>query len=402
MDPEVLRALLSVLSKNGGLDLSSALGDPYLAYIAGSYQPDPMKSEGDIYAEVAPTLMSVAETEPMGSWRQTAASSIASGVPAYRVKEDVLRTASENPDALGLTTTDEASRFIDELAAENQRAQNELTKQAERKDPFQKAGLPGANQVFTPEDVVNMNPDLFAGILNREMPSEMKNRLDAIRKYGERTVMREERERSPELDAKAQTAQNKRRIESSQVARLAISNGIARQYGLTQAQVMNPDTTDLRQVRANEEYRAQSERSAFVPGSATPDVPSPLGKAALLSVPLSGGIPLLPVAETIWKGLSYNPDAARRRREEEELAKTQPPVEKKPKMVVSKSATEALRREANEAALLVSRMRGGEEYNQRVAAAMAERLSQRMAESGRTPLSDALIRTAIVSRQLRK
>lgn len=402
MDPEVLRALLSVLSKNGGLDLSSALGDPYLAYIAGSYQPDPMKSEGDIYAEVAPTLMSVAETEPMGSWRQTAASSIASGVPAYRVKEDVLRTASENPDALGLTTTDEASRFIDELAAENQRAQNELTKQAERKDPFQKAGLPGANQVFTPEDVVNMNPDLFAGILNREMPSEMKNRLDAIRKYGERTVMREERERSPELDAKAQTAQNKRRIESSQVARLAISNGIARQYGLTQAQVMNPDTTDLRQVRANEEYRAQIERSAFVPGSATPDVPSPLGKAALLSVPLSGGIPLLPVAETIWKGLSYNPDAARRRREEEELAKTQPPVEKKPKMVVSKSATEALRREANEAALLVSRMRGGEEYNQRVAAAMAERLSQRMAESGRTPLSDALIRTAIVSRQLRK
>ena len=51
---------------------------------------------------------------------------------------------------------------------------------------------------------------------------------------------------------------------------------------------------------------------------------------------------------------------------------------------------------------LFSRMEGGEEYNQRVAAVMAERLAQRMAEQGRTPLSDALLRTAIVSRQLRK
>ena len=390
MDPEVLRALLSVLSKKGGLDLSSALGDPYLAYIAGSYQPEPVKSEGDIYAEFAPTLMSVADTEPVGSWRQTAASSIASGVPAYRVKEDVLRIASENPDALGLTTTDEASRFIDELAAENQRAQNELTKQAERKDPFQKAGFPGANQVFTPEDVVNMNPDLFAGIVNRQIPSELKNRMDAIREYGKKTVMREQ----------TVPAEVEKELWRGQTGLDKVLFGNQPNYRIRRdaRDVFFDPTQDtartLGQILARADLAGGKNYAGGIiqerPLSYTGGLIAGLGEYAFN------------LGKDILGGSEGQSKAEQKILDREIKRRTKVDAEGKPVKVVSKSATQALRRDAEEAAKIVSRMKGGEEYNQRVAAAMAERLSQRMAESGRTPLSDALIRTAIVSRQLRK
>jgi len=385
--------LLALLASRGGTDLSSALADPYLSYIAGSYQPEPMKSEGDIYAEFAPTLMSIANTEPPGSWRQVAASSIASGVPAYRVKEDVLRIASENPDALGLTTSDEATKFVDELASENQRAQNELTKQAERQDPFQKAGYPGATQVYSPSDVVNMNPDLFSSIIGRKTPSELQTRLDAIREYGNRTITREQKPMAE------------------------VQQGLERPQGELSAFLYggSPDSK-IRGTAANVYYDPSQDRATTLT-DAFKKAGYRGGKTYLggliVEKPISylqglaSGLADIPwtIGEDIVDDFGtgqYGATREKRILEREAQKRTKTDAEGKPKRVLSKSATEALRRNASEAAKLVSRMKGGEEYNQRVAAALAEKISQGMQEYGRTPLSDALLRSAIVARQLRK
>lgn len=395
MDEQTLALLAALLRGRGGSDLSSTLNDPFLAYLAGTYQPEPQKSEGDIYAEQAPTLMSIQANEPEGSWRRVAAGQIASGVPAYRVKDNILAMVEDNPDSLGLLTSSEALKFVDDLAAENQRAQNEITKQVERKDPFQKAGLPGAMQQYSPSDIVNLYPDAFASIVNRAQPQEITDRLKAIEEYGKRIVKTQKKERTPQETAAATAASNERRIRSSETARLAISNGIARQYGLTQSQVMRPDPNDIRQVRANEAYNAQIASSAQVVGGGGVDVD--LGgiarKGLIASFPGGSGL------VTLGKILSYNPEKARQKRE---AAKMPPEPPKAPEMVVNKSATEALRNTAAEAAKLVSRMKGGQEYNERVAAALAEQLSGRMAAQGRTPLSDALVRNAIINRAFRK
>lgn len=394
MDEQTLALLAALLRGRGGSDLSSTLNDPFLAYLAGTYQPEPQKSEGDIYAEQAPTLMSIQANEPEGSWRRVAAGQIASGVPAYRVKDNILAMVEDNPDSLGLLTSSEALKFVDDLAAENQRAQNEITKQVERKDPFQKAGLPGAMQQYSPSDIVNLYPDAFASIVNRAQPQEITDRLKAIEEYGKRIVKTQKKERTPQETAAATAASNERRIRSSETARLAISNGIARQYGLTQSQVMRPDPNDIRQVRANEEYNAQIERSAqVVGGGGGPDLGGLAREGFFAAMPGAAGI------RTLGKILSYNPEQARQKRE---AAKMPPEPPKAPEMIVNKSATEALRRTAAEAAKLVSRMKGGQEYNERVAAALAEQLSGRMAAQGRTPLSDALVRNAIINRAFRK
>jgi hypothetical protein len=374
-----------------------------------------MLSEGDIYARYAPTLMSIADSEEPGSWRQIAASSIVSGVPAYRVKENVLRLVSENPDALGLTTSEEASRFVDELAAENQRAQNELTKQAEQKDPFQRAGLPGAAQQYTAADIVNMNPDVFASIVNRETPKEIQDSLAAIKEYGQRVITRTVTPKSKEEKSAAKFSDIERRqmrdTTGDENVRLMVSNGVARRYGLTQQQVMNPDANDPVQVRANQDYLNEFRESAKLVATletSGPVIPrlgkgAPFGevrKAGLLfggpGVAAAGSAALLNrLGERIQRSSKVEEYEAQQRAEAEAEAM-------KPRTVVSKSATEGVRREAEEAAKIFSRMRGGQEYNQRVAAAMAERLQERYREANRTPLSDALMRNAIISSQLRK
>lgn len=395
--PEELIALLAAMfGKKGGVDLSSKLNDPFLALLSGTWQGEPTLTEGEIYAREAPTLMSIPQTEPPDSWRSIAAGRIASGEPAYKVKEDLLAQYASNPEIFGVLSSEEAMKFIDELSKENQAAQSALTKQLDEKDYFQERGLPGARQRYTPEDIVQMYPKAFEEVSKNiaTPPAQIKAMLDRISEAGKRTVMVEKKEPTEQQKAAAQASQNKRRILASETARLAISNGIARQYGLTQSQVMRPDPNDIRQVRANEEYNAEIERSSQVLGGGMPNVGGALAKGAI-----TASMPFIPGLRTIGKILSYNPEEARQKREAAKIAETTP---KEPEMVVSKSAQESMKKMGDLARMYVSRARGGEDYNQRFAGALAERLAQRTEEAGRTPLMDAILRQALVARAFGK
>jgi hypothetical protein len=379
-------AILSIMAKRGGLDLSNALSDPFLAFLAGTYQGQPQKSEGDIYAEFAPTLMSIQANEPDGSWRKVAASQIASGIPAYRVKENILALAQEDPSVTGLLTSKEAAAFVDELAAENQKAQNELTKQAEQLDPFQKAGLPGARQVYTAEDVVNMNPETFRAIVQQEVPQELKAKMKALEEYAKKPIYREQKPMGEAL------------------------KGLEQEQGGLRAALYGGRASNKMELPASEVYFDPSQDTATTLGQAFEKADLYGGKNYL-----GGLIQEKPLSALLglYKGLTDIPgsvieDIIRPGKREKDILereakkRTKVDAEGEPVKVLNRSAMKFREESAQRAKDLFSRMKGGEEYNQRVAAAMAERLAQRMAEQGRTPLSDALLRTAIVSRQLRK
>jgi hypothetical protein len=403
LDAQTLSILARILgSKKGGIDLSNVLNDPFLSFVAGTYQGEPQMSEGEIYAREAPTLLSIQEMEPEGSWRKVAAGQIASGIPAYRVKEDLIAQYNDNPEVFGALTSKEALSFVDEIAAENQKAQNAISKQLEQKDYFQERGLPSAQARYSPEDVVRLMPEAFADIGNKiaNPPAEIQAMLKRIQDAGKAPVMREDKPKTAKTEKAAVVREQTRRATTDPIAVAAVTNGIANRYGVTQEQVLRPDRNDPKQVQANKAYQDEIASSAQLVGDLTQsgsvDVPwrKMLGGLARAAVPgLEGLVTLKNIA-------TYRPETQSEKMAKQETVPT--PAETGKKMVVSKSATAARNKLLADVAGEVSRMRGGEEYNRQYAAALANTLAGRLAESGRTPLGDAIVRQALAARAFRK
>lgn len=162
--------LAQLLSRKGGTDLSSALGDVFLSYVSGNYVPEPRLSEGELFQRYAPEFLYITENEPPNSWKVRAASSLAQGVPAYVVKDNLRQELLANPEQFGMSTSKEIDDLVDNLGRSYQLVQTKAIEQAERKDPFQKAGYPGAEQGYSEDDIFRMGAKGFGEILGRVSP----------------------------------------------------------------------------------------------------------------------------------------------------------------------------------------------------------------------------------------
>jgi hypothetical protein len=379
MTEEQMRQLIAlILGKKGGSDFSSMLSDPFLAFLSGSYQPEPVESEGDIYARTAPTLMAIQQQEPEGSWRKVAAGQIASGVPAYKVKESILVLASENPDALGLVTSKEASDFVDELARENQAAQNALTQQAQRKDPFQKAGFRGAQETFSLDEIVNRNPEVFRELMTRGETDSVKRIREKMREDLAKVTYREE----------------------------DLNEGTRRQQGGLRSFLYGGSPTDMMSVPITSTYFDPKTDMAENIGQALQIAGDRGGKSFLGGLirekPISqlrGLVEgLLDIPATVAQDV-ISPGKRQREREQRFGAIDASGARR---MVVDKDAAERRRQAASEQEFLLPFRKGSKQFNEEVAQLVAQKLQQKTAESGASPLTEQLLNAALLARSTRR
>lgn len=391
----------AILGKKGGVDLSSALGDPFLAYLSGASQGRQQLSEGELYARYAPTFLYIQDNEPDGSWKKQAASLIANGVPVYRVKEEIQSFLANNPDQQGLYTTTDIDAFVEGLAKEQQTVQSEQLKQVEN-DPFSKAGYPSPGQEYTISDIANMAPEAF---------SALQQKADAARPEYEKLIAGIDEEYSKPImkKAPAEVAAKKggssgrayQDVMSSEQARLIASNTIARQFGVSQKQVLSPDKNDRRQVAANQAYLAELEKTAQTAKSSAAADGGLVSLAGLAGKAAVGGAkrgllatnPLIGALVGAGKLLG-GPHRS--------VTKAEAPVEKtQPEMVVDQAATARQKTVADVAKGLLARRVGMPGYYEDAMGLLAQNIQSDLAKSGRNPLTDALIKSAVLARATR-
>lgn len=391
----------AILGKKGGVDLSSALGDPFLAYLSGASQGRQQLSEGELYARYAPTFLYIQDNEPDGSWKKQAASLIANGVPVYRVKEEIQSFLANNPDQQGLYTTTDIDAFVEGLAKEQQTVQSEQLKQVEN-DPFSKAGYPSPGQEYTISDIANMAPEAF---------SALQQKADAARPEYEKLIAGIDEEYGKPImkKAPAEVAAKKggssgrayQDVMSSEQARLIASNTIARQFGVSQKQVLSPDKNDRRQVAANQAYLAELEKTAQTAKSSAAADGGLVSLAGLAGKAAVGGAkrgllatnPLIGALVGAGKLLG-GPHRS--------VTKAEAPVEKtQPEMVVDQAATARQKTVADVAKGLLARRVGMPGYYEDAMGLLAQNIQSDLAKSGRNPLTDALIKSAVLARATR-
>jgi hypothetical protein len=355
-----------------------------------------------LYARFGPTFLFIAENEPEGSWRKQAAALLSTGVPAYRVKEQVQNLLATNPELQGTSTSKDVDSFIEGLASEYQKVQAEAVKQSEN-DPFSKAGYPNPDAQYTEEDIVRMAPEAFTALQQKAeagRPQYEKIIANIDAKYA-KPVMMEAPKESTKKEGKSPGRAYQDVIGSEQ-ARLIASNTIARQFGVSQKQVLSPDKNDRRQVAANKAYldelekTAQGAKSSAASDSQLGNLAGFAGKAVVSGT--KGGFGATnPVVNALMAAGKLFGGPHRSVNKAEAPAK-----EEQPAMVVDKVATARNKAIADFAKGLVARRAGMPGYYEQAMGILAENIQSDLAKSGRTPLGDALIKSAVLARATRK
>lgn len=401
--PDQLGLLVaSILGKKGGADFSAALSDPFLAYLSGASTGQRQLSEGELYARFGPTFLYIAENEPEGSWRKQAAALISTGVPAYRVKEQVQNLLATNPELQGTSTSKDVDAFIEGLASEHQKVQAEAIKQTEN-DPFAKAGYPNPDAQYTEEDIVRMAPEAFSALQQKAeagRPQYEKIIAGIDAKYS-KPVMKEAPTEGAAKKGKS-PGRAYQDVMGSEQARLIASNTIARQFGVSQKQVLSPDKNDRRQVAANQAYLAELEKTAqTAKSSAAADgglgsIAKLAGKAVVGGT--KGGFGATnPVVNALMAAGKLFGGPHRSVKKAEEPAEKEQPV-----MVEDKVATARNKAIADVAKNLLGSRVGMPGYYEQAMGLLAQNIQSDLAKSGRTPLGDALIKSAVLARATRK
>jgi len=390
-----------ILGKKSGADFSSILNDPFLAYLSGASQGRQQLSEGELYARYAPTFLYIQDNEPDTSWKKQAASLIANGVPVYRVKEEIQSFLANNPDQQGMYTSKDVDSFVEGLAKEHQAVQSEQLKQVEN-DPFAKAGYPSPSQQYTMGDIANMAPEAFSALQQKAdaaRPEYEKLIAGIDDKYG--TVMKPKpAEKVSKGEGKKSPSQAYSDVMTSETAKLIASNTISRQTGIPQSQVLNPNKSDRRQAAAHNAYLQELKKNAeSAQRSATPSefgvgdiLKSVAGKATGIDSALRLGSSLKGIFSLLNK-----PHRSVTNAEKENL----PQGEKQPEMVVDQAATARNKTVADVAKGLLARRVGMPGYYEEAMGLLAQNIQNDLAKSGRTPLTDALIKSAVLARATR-
>lgn len=407
--PDQLGLLVAaILGKKSGVDLSSALSDPFLAYLSGASTGQRQLSEGELYARFGPTFLFIAENEPEGSWRKQAAAMISTGVPAYRVKEQVQNLLATNPELQGMSTSKDVDSFIEGLASEYQKVQTEAIKQTEN-DPFAKAGYPNPDAQYTEEDIVRMAPEAFSALqqkaeAGRPQYEKLIAGIDA--KYSKPAMMEAPAEGTAKKGKSPGRAYQD--VTSSDTVRRGVANFVGQKYGIDANQVMAPDKNDPKQVEANKMFVEEVEKRANlakfyaenrgeVGGAVKTAGKAAVGAtkvASIVSNPLLGLAKLVP---NLFKSDGLTP--TERKMQKEQGAQKE---EAQPVMVEDKVATARNKAIADVAKNLIASRVGMPGYYEQAMGLLAQNIQSDLAKSGRTPLGDALIKSAVLARATRK
>jgi hypothetical protein len=395
-------AIASILGKKGGVDLSSALGDPFLAYLSGASASRTQLSEGELYARYAPTFLYIQDNEPEGSWRKQAAALIANGVPTYRVKEEIQSFLANNPDQQGLSTSKDVDSFIEGLAKEQLNVQSEALKQREN-DPFAKAGYPSPDTQYTIDDIVNMAPEQFSALQQKAdaaQPEYLKLIAGIDEKYGKPIMMERPTER-PKSESGKTSKLSKSNVMNSEITRAGVARYVADGYRLTPEQVMQPDRNDPKQVEANKRFMKEMERRGDMAGILAQGGPKPsVGTIAKKGVrgtlvatnPVIG---LITRIAGLTKDDGLTPTERKMKQDEEAQEAEQP------EMVADRAAMAREKAVGDVAKSLLSRRVGMPGYYEQAMGLLAQNIQSDLAKSGRTPLGDALIKSALLARATR-
>jgi hypothetical protein len=164
---DMREVIAQLLMRKSGLDVPTSSQNLLSSYLSGRYQPRQQPSEGELFQMYAPEFLYIMENEPEGSWKKSAASSIAQGVPAYVVKDNLRQQLLTNPNTFGMSTSKEVDDFVDGLGGSYSRVQAKLVEQQTELDPFEKMGLPSASQQYSIEDLMGFAPERFMEIGSR-------------------------------------------------------------------------------------------------------------------------------------------------------------------------------------------------------------------------------------------
>lgn len=175
MDQQTIMMLLASLMGGKTGDLSSAFLDPVLAYLTGSYSPEPTLSDEDILRGYAPTLSAYVKAAPGGGLVATGGaygnvvSQILEGKSAFEVIQNASKDQKKNKDF---------ANFVKSLEDDRAKFYQQKSSQATRKDQFQNMGLPGYKQGWDDQILQSMYGSQFADLSHRTAAAE---RLDEQR-----------------------------------------------------------------------------------------------------------------------------------------------------------------------------------------------------------------------------
>lgn len=364
--------LQALASKSGSTDLSSALLDPVLAYATGNYQSAPQMTEDEIYAKHAPELLQVIQNEPKGSIRQVIATQVLNGIPAWTIKDNVrAMLAGPNGSTIqGSATSSELESFVDQLASANQRAMSAMTEQASKQDPFEKQGYPSAKAQYTTEDIVNMAPDVFGKIgqtMEAANPEYMRRLALIDKKFGGEVKA---------SDGGPYSGKGVKKV-----------GGV---YDFGQGEGGSPIS--------KEQFRSQVAKQSLPPAlRLLPALIKGIGSVAgsfnartldpFYMGPKSGYVP-----GASWVDPFYS---------ETEAQKSKVKRSGKKETKVDQRAMDINKSIAEQTKQLVAMQNGMPGQITAQTQALVDRMGNELNQSGRTPLSDALLKAAIMKRQLK-
>jgi len=153
-----------LLGKKGGFDASSTLGDPFAAFGAGVYQPPPQKSDQQYYAEFAPDFQNVLSSADAQGYHVYVVTELQRGASPWQIKANLRGRFPELFADKDKTLASDASDFISDMAKQRDAVVKAKADDAGALDPFQKQGLPGFKQQYTPQDIIGMDPQRFTDL----------------------------------------------------------------------------------------------------------------------------------------------------------------------------------------------------------------------------------------------
>lgn len=392
IDPRSL--ILQLLSKSGGVSIPADLRQEIMRLISGTYTGQQTMSEGDIYATEAPNLLKIAQNEPEGSLRKKAASLILKGVAPWSVQEQIRADMAADPTLMGMMTDKEWNSFVDQLSTENDRAQKKIFEESQKQDYFQKQGYPGVGQQYNIQDIMNLAPQQFSTLSNQAEAArpKYKAREEEINKlYGALPMM----DAPTEQEIKSRSAIKEDKSTQKTLDDIFALQRVAVSAGLNPQQVLYPKKGDAKQIAANKEYQSMlkpiTSYTSDKQKTSGDGLVEQTGKNALLSL-ISTALPSVQSTIKVGKvalgpGSPLGPKVSPKEKQDTARPQVVDPI------LAGRQAT------VRQAALdRINRSQGMPGAYEDVAAKLATGIQQKLSQSGRNPLIDALVADLITKK----
>lgn len=392
IDPRSL--ILQLLSKSGGVSIPADLRQEIMRLISGTYTGQQTMSEGDIYATEAPNLLKIAQSEPEGSLRKKAASLILKGVSPWSVQEQIRADMAADPTLMGMMTDKEWNSFIDQLSSENDKAQKKIFEESQKQDYFQKQGYPGVGQQYNVQDIMNLAPQQFSTLSNQAEAARPKYKAreeEINRLYGALPMM----DAPTEQEIKSRSAVKEDKSTQKTLDDIFALQRVAVSAGLNPQQVLYPKKGDAKQIAANREYKSMLKPITVYTSdkqkTGGDGLVKETGKNVLLTALTAGVGPLIRDTVGLAKaavapGTPLGPRLSSFNRTNAKPQVVDP-------ILAGRQAT------VRQAALdRINRSQGMPGAYEDVAAKLATGIQQKLSQSGRNPLIDALVADLITKK----